>query len=66
MIFSVSKLTTDLQLQTAFFKLKSSSSIPDERKTAVLDDIYMKFLEQQHIPCNSESFQLFFEDSIKV
>ena len=55
-----------LTLQTAFFNITAPIKHTLTVRVESAEDIYNKFLEQQHIPCTGEAFQLFLEDSIKA
>jgi hypothetical protein len=48
--------------QTCFFHITTTTTAA----VVTEEDIYDRFLEQQHIPCTGEAFQIFFEDSIKA
>lgn len=58
---------TDIQEYTiGSVEVKSVLVKTSNKKMMAAEDIYSKFLDQRHIPCTSEAFQFFLEDSIKA
>ena len=74
MMCSVYPTRAAADLQDEFFQLKypaSSSNHCNQNRGIQVDissqdDIYLKFLEFNGIPCTSEAFQSFFEELIKA